>query len=116
MEEEFEDGQERSVKKKNRPIRRKKVHECDMPRQLVADIIEFAEQALDEEANTKQKNVAQFVKQKLDEEKKGTWHVIVGEHFGGNITNDAGNLVNFQIEQNWFLVFRSGPPEKEVAA
>jgi len=100
------------VVKKVRPVRRRLVRENDLPGPLLADIIEYAEQAMDDEANNKQKNLAQYVKQKLDTEKGGTWHVICGAHFGGNITNDAGTLVNFQLGANWFLVFRSGPPEK----
>lgn len=103
--------QEESVKrKKDRPVRRLVIKECDAPAALVDEIVEFAQQALDEEAI--HKNVAQYVKAKLDKQKGGTWHVIVGNHFGGNITNDAGALLNFKLDNTWFLTFRSGPPEK----
>lgn len=111
-EEEFVDEQEQSRKKKVREPRKRLVRECDMPQTLQNEIIEFAEQALDD--SPIQKNQAQFVKLKLDKEKGGTWHVIVGHHFGGNITNDALTLMNFQLANTWFLVFRSGPPEKKA--
>ena len=97
--------------KKDRPVRRLTIRECDVSGALSKEMIEYAQLALDED-DTKQKNVAQFVKQKLDTEKGGTWHAIVGSHFGGNVTNDANTLINFQLDNTWFLVFRSGPPEK----
>lgn len=97
-------------KKKERPVRRLQMRECDVPSALATEMVELAQQAMDDE--TIQKNMAQYVKQKLDKEKGGTWHVITGAHFGGNVTNDAGTLVNFQLDNTWFLIFRSGPPEK----
>ena len=104
-------------KKKERPFRRQILKECDVSKTGADEIIEFAQQALDDtpaEGYT-QKDVAQKLKAKLDKEKGGTWHVIVGSHFGGNITNDANTLLNFQLDNTWFLVFRSGPPEKSSA-
>lgn len=112
-EEEFQDGEQVEKTKRERVVRREVIRECDAPSQLAKDIIEFANQAMDE-GNIKQKNMAQYVKAKLDKEVGGTWHVITGNHFGGNITNDAGTLVNFQLDGTWFLVFRSGPPEKKA--
>jgi hypothetical protein len=112
MADENEDYEEQVVtKKKDRVMRRTTIRECDVSGSLSKEIIEFANLALDED-QSKQKNVAQFVKQKLDAVKNGTWHVIVGSHFGGNVTNDANTLINFQLDNTWFLVFRSGPPEK----
>jgi hypothetical protein len=115
-EEEFPDEVELMKKRKReqRPKRRIVVRECDASSQLVQDMVEYAEQALDEEPAgglPLQKRIAQVVKQKLDEEKGGTWHVIVGTHFGGNVTNDASTMVNFQLDGVWYLVFRSGPPD-----
>ena len=99
--------------KKARPMRRLNITENDLPAPLADDVIEYAQQALDDATqSTKQKNLAQYIKQKLDAEKGGTWHVLVGSHFGCNVTNDAGTLINFQLASNWFTVFRSGPPEK----
>ena len=110
-----EEVQEVVVTKKVRPVRRRLIRECDLPGPLANDVIEYAEQALDDDTLNKQKNWSQYIKQKLDSEKGGTWHVIVGQHFGGNVTNDAGTIINFQLGGNSFLVFRSGPPEKSGA-
>jgi len=115
-EDEFPDEVELLKKKKreSRSKRRLVVKECDANGALVRDIVEYAELALDDEptpALPLQKRLAQLIKQKLDQEKGGTWHVIVGTHFGGNVTNDAQTMINFQIDGIWYLVFRSGPPE-----
>lgn len=103
------------VEKKVRPIRKVKVSECDMSKELTAEVVELAQQALDEvmDTATNHKDVAQRFKHRLDKAKGGTWHVIIGTHFGGNVTNDASTLMNFQIDNVWYLVFRSGPPEKQ---
>eukprot|EP00758_Cryptobia_borreli_P007496 Tbor_TRINITY_DN5305_c1_g7::TRINITY_DN5305_c1_g7_i1::g.4863::m.4863/K10418/DYNLL; dynein light chain LC8-type len=102
-------------KKRERPIRQQKVCECDMTKDLLDEVIEIAQCALDEPVDTPlpHKDIAKKVKQALDTRKGGTWHVIVGSHFGGNITNDATTMVNFQIDNIWYLVFRSGPPESQ---
>eukprot|EP00744_Colponema_vietnamica_P009726 GILI01013800.1.p1 GENE.GILI01013800.1~~GILI01013800.1.p1 ORF type:complete len:120 (+),score=33.91 GILI01013800.1:53-412(+) len=106
------------VEKKERPIRKIKVNQCDMAKELNADVIEVAQSVLDDvlDLATTHKDIAQRFKQKLDKTKGGTWHVIIGTHFGGNVTNDASTLINFQIDNIWYLVFRSGPPEKQGGA
>eukprot|EP00455_Lapot_gusevi_P014711 TRINITY_DN17388_c0_g1_i1.p1 TRINITY_DN17388_c0_g1~~TRINITY_DN17388_c0_g1_i1.p1 ORF type:complete len:139 (-),score=25.50 TRINITY_DN17388_c0_g1_i1:79-447(-) len=100
-------------KKKERPVRRIKVQEKDTAPASTDEIIEYAQQVLDEmEPGYTHKDVSQKLKLRLDKEKSGTWHVIIGSHFGGNVTNDYSTLMNFQIDNIWFLLFRSGPPEK----
>ncbi len=103
---------EAKKQKKERVVRRITVRENDTNKELTDQIIEIAQQALDDSESLIHKEAAQRVKQRLDKEKGGTWHVIVGSHFGGNVTNDANTLINFQVDGAWFLVFRSGPPEK----
>jgi hypothetical protein len=80
---------------------------------MTAELVEAAQQVLDDiDGVVTHKEIAQKLKTKLDKEKSGTWHVIIGTHFAGNITNDAGTIVNFQVDNVWYLIFRSGPPEK----
>jgi hypothetical protein len=110
-EEEVIDG-EQVERKKERVQRREIVTTCDATAQLTKDVIEFANQVMDEAPDGKQKDWSQALKATLDKNKGGTWHVIAGCHFGGNVTNDSGTLVNFKLDNTWFLVFRSGPPEK----
>eukprot|EP01012_Entosiphon_sulcatum_P054332 TRINITY_DN7501_c0_g1_i2.p2 TRINITY_DN7501_c0_g1~~TRINITY_DN7501_c0_g1_i2.p2 ORF type:complete len:126 (-),score=44.20 TRINITY_DN7501_c0_g1_i2:301-678(-) len=103
---------ERKQKKKQaRPVRRVIVRVCDMPEKLKEDVIEYANQALDDKPKL-HKDIAQHIKKQLDENYKGTWHCIVGTHFGSNITHDALSIINFTVDTLSFLVFRNGPPEK----
>ena len=111
-EEEIIEGEE-VQRKKERTKRRELVKDCDAPSTLAKEIMEIANAAMDDIPDGKQKDWAQAVKMALDKEKGGTWHVITGGHFGGNVTNDTATMVNFRLNETWFLVFRSGPPEKE---
>lgn len=110
-EEEILEG-EQVERKKERIQRRELITNCDAPAPLVREIIDMANLAMDDALDGKQKDWAQALKANLDHTKGGTWHVISGCHFGGNVTNDSGTLVNFKLDNTWFLVFRSGPPEK----
>ena len=112
-EEEILEGEE-VQRKKERTIRREQIKDCDADSELTKEIMEIANIAMDDVPEGKQKDWAQAVKAALDKEKGGTWHVISGAHFGGNVTNDTGTLVNFKLNDTWFLVFRSGPPEKDA--
>jgi hypothetical protein len=113
-EEEFLDEEAIAKKKRReqRPVRKIVVHQSDLPKNVQTDIIEYCQAALDEDNSGVQKNVAAVIKARLDKEQGGTWHVIVGKHFGGNVTSDAQTLINFEIENDHYLLFRSGPPEK----
>lgn len=115
QEEEYLDEEAIAKRKRReqRPERKVVVRQSDLPRNVQADIIEYAQQAMDEDAVGVQKNLAMNLKLRLDKEQGGTWHVIIGAHFGGNVTSEAQTLINFQLENQWFLMFRSGPPEKK---
>ena len=78
---------------------------------LQAETIEWIEQGLDDHKLSK--DIARYVKQQLDENKKGVWHVIVGSHFACNTTHDAGTLLNVYLDTTAVLAFRNGPPMKE---
>lgn len=99
-------------RREQRPERKVVIKQSDLPRNIQADIIEYCQQALDEDPNGVQKNLAAVIKARLDNDQGGTWHVIVGKHFGGNVTSDAQTLINFTIDDLWYLLFKSGPPEK----
>ena len=115
-EEEFQEGEQSLQHKKERTVRREIIKERDAPAALVREIIDTANTVMDELGDGKQKDWAQGLKSALDKNKGGTWHVISGCHFGSNVTNDAGTLMNFKLNETWFLVFRSGPPEKAPEA
>ncbi|RNF05418.1 dynein light chain [Trypanosoma rangeli] len=100
---------------KERPVRVIKVQRYDGTKTFLNSVIELAQVVLDNmPPDACYKDIAIGLKKKLEEVEKGTWHVIVGTHFGANVTNDAETLVNVKIDEMHFLVFRSGPPERPV--
>lgn len=52
--------------------------------------------------------VAQMVKQEFDQKFDGTWHVIVGQHFGAFVTHEAHHMIYFSIGQVSFLIYKHG--------
>eukprot|EP00906_Rhabdomonas_costata_P029287 RCo041349 len=100
----------RKKKKKDRPERKLKMRVTNMEEEMRVNCVEFAQQALDE--HKLHKDVAAYIKRLMDETYAGTWHCIVGVHFGGNVSHDANSMINFFLDKLGFLVFRSGPPEQ----
>ncbi|KAF8288268.1 dynein light chain [Trypanosoma cruzi] len=100
---------------KERPVRLIKIERHDVTKAFLNSVIEMAQVVLDNmPPDACYKDIAIKLKTKLDEVEKGTWHVIVGSHFGANVTNDSETLVNFKIDEMHILLFRSGPPERPM--
>ncbi|RNF22705.1 dynein light chain [Trypanosoma conorhini] len=100
---------------KERPVRVIKVQRHDGTKAFLSSVIEMAQVVLDNlDPDACYKDIAIGLKNKLEETEKGTWHVIIGSHFGANVTNDAETLVNVKIDEKHILVFRSGPPERPL--
>lgn len=100
-------------KKFIRPDRKVTLKEHDTPKSKTEEIIELAHTVLDGLSETySYKDIAFLLKSKLDSTYGSTWHVVVGTHFGGNVTSDEETLVNFTIDKMSFLVLCSGPPER----
>ncbi|ORC92948.1 putative dynein light chain [Trypanosoma theileri] len=98
-----------------RPERLTLIERHDSSQAFADMVLEMAQQILDKmPPSYSYKDVATKLKKRLDAEQNGTWHVIVGSHFGANVTNDAETLVNFKINEMHLLVFRSGPPERPL--
>ncbi|CBZ26067.1 conserved hypothetical protein [Leishmania mexicana MHOM/GT/2001/U1103] len=101
-----------------RPERLIEVLQHDTNRILTEEMVEHAQTVLDSmPVEHSYKDVAAKLKGRLDSAYGGTWHVIVGKHFGANVTNDDDTLINMKINGVYFLAMRSGPPERpqEVA-
>eukprot|EP00831_Metopus_contortus_P009243 TRINITY_DN13563_c0_g3_i2.p1 TRINITY_DN13563_c0_g3~~TRINITY_DN13563_c0_g3_i2.p1 ORF type:complete len:106 (-),score=31.13 TRINITY_DN13563_c0_g3_i2:191-508(-) len=75
-------------------------------RQIVVNAASEAIGMSSEEENRYHKDLARFVKEKLDKELGGTWHVIVGTHFGAQITNESHKMIFFRLEHLCFLIFK----------
>ena len=51
--------------------------------------------------------MATFIKKKMDDEFKGTWHCILGRNFGSSITHDTKYVMFFEVELMHVLLFKS---------
>jgi dynein light chain LC8-type len=54
------------------------------------------------------KDMAQHIKNGLDNEFGGSWHIIVGTHFGSFFTYEVKCVTQFWIEHLGFLIFKHG--------
>lgn len=54
------------------------------------------------------KDVAQIVKQELDNTKGGCWNVIVGISFGSFVSHEIKTMTHFYIGNVGFLIWRYG--------
>lgn len=107
--------QKTESKKADRPERLVDVLQHDTSRTRTEEMVEHAQSVLDSmPAEHAYKDVAAKLKRRLDTAYGGTWHVIVGKHFGANVTNDDDTLINIQINGVYFLAMRSGPPERPM--
>ncbi|KPA80174.1 putative dynein light chain [Leptomonas pyrrhocoris] len=98
-----------------RSQRRIEVLQHDTNQARTEEVVEHAQCVLDAmPAEYASKDVAAKLKQRLDTAYGGTWHVIVGRHFGANVTHDADTLINMKIDGVYFLALRSGPPERPM--
>lgn len=113
-EEDFDvEAQKTENKKADRPERRIEVLQHDTNRTRTEEMVEHVQCVLDSmPAEHAYNDVAAKLKQRLDSAYGGTWHAIVGKHFGANVTNDDDTLINIKIDGVYFFVMRSGPPER----
>ena len=54
------------------------------------------------------KDIAQMVKQDLDNQKGGTWNVVVGRSYGSFVTHETKTMSHFLIGNTAFLIWRHG--------
>ncbi|EGR27857.1 hypothetical protein IMG5_187620 [Ichthyophthirius multifiliis] len=54
------------------------------------------------------KDVAQSLKEQFDEKFGGTWHVVVGRHFGSFVTYESKCVIQFWINQFSFFIYKFG--------
>ncbi|KAG5464785.1 hypothetical protein LSCM4_00226 [Leishmania orientalis] len=104
-----------NVKGAERPKRLIDILHHDTNQSLTEEMVEHVQTVLDSmPVEHSYKDVAAKLKLRLDSAYGGTWHVIVGKHFGANVTNDDDTLINVKIDGVYFLVMRSGPPDRPL--
>ena len=54
------------------------------------------------------KDMAEHIKKLIDEKYGGSWHVIVGTHFGSFFSYEVSCVTQFWLEHIGFLIFKHG--------
>lgn len=57
--------------------------------------------------------IAKFIKGEMELFYKPTWHVIVGDNYGGFFTHEEFNSIVFCMNDKWITVFKSNIPQKD---
>eukprot|EP00619_Florenciella_sp_RCC1007_P007836 CAMPEP_0205921694 /NCGR_PEP_ID=MMETSP1325-20131115/13264_1 /ASSEMBLY_ACC=CAM_ASM_000708 /TAXON_ID=236786 /ORGANISM="Florenciella sp., Strain RCC1007" /LENGTH=118 /DNA_ID=CAMNT_0053289579 /DNA_START=85 /DNA_END=441 /DNA_ORIENTATION=- len=84
------------------------VHRMELTEEMVKKAVEKVDIAMD--SNAIEKDIATAVKVEFDKEYGGTWHCVVGRHFGCSVTHETKYLVFFQVDQMYALLFCSDEP------
>eukprot|EP00618_Florenciella_parvula_P003072 CAMPEP_0119543452 /NCGR_PEP_ID=MMETSP1344-20130328/54123_1 /TAXON_ID=236787 /ORGANISM="Florenciella parvula, Strain CCMP2471" /LENGTH=117 /DNA_ID=CAMNT_0007587737 /DNA_START=56 /DNA_END=409 /DNA_ORIENTATION=+ len=84
------------------------VHRMELTEEMVKKAVEKVDIAMD--SNAIEKDIATAVKVEFDKEYGGTWHCVVGRHFGCSVTHETKYLVFFQVDQMYALLFCSDKP------
>ncbi len=53
-----------------------------------------------------EKDMADYIKQKFDEEYYPVWQCIVGKDFAVGLSHESQNFIFFSIENTYFLLFK----------
>lgn len=59
------------------------------------------------------KNLAEDIKNNIEENFNGIWNVIIGTDFGSYISYDKGHVIFFNLKEIHFLIFRFGVNEAQ---
>lgn len=68
------------------------VTKTDMPDKIKAEVMEMCVSACEKHA-TNNENAAQMIKEALDKKFGASWHVVVGEGFGFEISYELENIM-----------------------
>lgn len=89
-----------------------KICYSEMSENDLSSVIEIAASSLKLQEKSERpiyhKDLALFVKQQLDANKGGTWHVVVGSSYGSFVSHETKNIAHFLIGNTAFLVWRHG--------
>ncbi|KRX07222.1 hypothetical protein PPERSA_00379 [Pseudocohnilembus persalinus] len=85
----------------------------DMDQKLLKEVIEHAKDALrqlggkKESGSCPEREVANWIKEKLDKDHPYGWNCVVGRSFGSHIVHRTKNYVFFQVAELSILVWKA---------
>ncbi len=80
----------------------------DMDDGMKSTSLEFINKAFSEQKS--EKDIADYIKLKLEERDEGKWNVIIGRNFGSHVVHRSRRYGYFQIGEISILVWQSGSP------
>ncbi|CAG9335015.1 unnamed protein product [Blepharisma stoltei] len=96
---------------KDEPLKPPTIDYIDMPKTLYDSAREACENAVRQLKKGEKKHYykcAKIIKKTLEERHRGSYHVIMGKDFGSFFSYEAGNCVQFWINEYCFLIFKHG--------
>ena len=81
-----------------------KIIKVDLDQEIVKFSIESAIDAL--KKYSVEKDLAEYIKEKFDENFEEYWHVIVGSDFAVSLTHNSKDFIFFSVDLMYFCVFR----------
>ena len=81
---------------------------CDMPDDILRDVVELAKQAATKfDVDKDGALAAEYIKTRLDETHAPHWHVIIGNGFGCYAVHESRRFVYFQLNKRAYLVYKT---------
>lgn len=96
---------------KDEPLKSPMIDYADMPKTLQDSVIETCENAVRQLKKGEKKHYykcAKFIKKTLEDRHRGAFHVIMGKDFGSYFNYEAGNCIQFWVNEFCFLIFKHG--------
>ena len=81
------------------------VRTSDMPEEMEKSAVAVAEEAVRKES--KEKDLAAFIKKRFDKEHGPSWHCIVGRNFGSWVSHQPNRFVYLYAGKVAILLFKS---------
>ena len=81
-----------------------KIIKSDITEEMKERAIELALVSL--EKYSVEKEIADYIKEKFDEEYYSSWQCVVGKDFAVSLSHESENFLFFSVENSYFLLFK----------
>ena len=81
------------------------IRTVEMPEEMAASAVAVAEEAVSKE--TKEKDLAAFIKKRFDQVHGPSWHCVVGRNYGSWISHQPNRFIYLYAGKVAILLFKS---------
>ncbi|KAI1725857.1 dynein light chain type 1 domain-containing protein [Ditylenchus destructor] len=82
------------------------IHESEMGKRMQKDVFECIAKAMKKHSDVN--DIAEYVKNQMDEKYRPTWQCVVGTSFGYHVDHDDGRFILLDVGQLQILLYRTG--------